>query len=334
MPSCPTCDRRLSPGERFCTGCGEPTSGLLGTGVARVPGVSRLTRCPQCDHANRPADPFCARCGMRLHAGAGGSVVTCPSCGTIPTDELARLCAGCGAHLQVQSADAGSGSTDPRGVPVLAGTPSLTLLDSVGEVSRVIPLQTARSTLSSDELGLQVRDGLIGGDGAALLIADDGMRLEPVGTPRALFIFLTEETRLADGDILLLGSQVIRYRAVIEDGATYFADHGNVQVGSAIPSRDVAVLEQLRADGRVRDTLHLWPKRSILIGREEGDWLFPYDRTMSGKHAVISCDADGAISVRDMASRNGVALAVREPRELAHGQRVSLSGQVMRVDLA
>ena len=36
-----------------------------------------------------------------------------------------------------------------------------------------------------------------------------------------------------------------------------------------------AVIEQLRADGSCRDVYHLSPGRSILIGREQGDWLFP-----------------------------------------------------------
>ena len=278
---------------------------------------------------NRAGDPFCARCGLRIAASPAESLPPCPACGTLPTDDTARFCAGCGSRL---GADAG-GTTAPRGLPQI-GLPRLSLLDAAGDVSRVIPLEATRSTLSSDGLGIQLSDGLIGGDGAAILLARSGIRIEPVGTPQALFVFLTEPTSLTDGDVVLLGSQVVRLRAVIEDGATYFADQGSIQVGSAIPGVDVAVLEQLRGDGRVRDTVHLWPRRTLLVGREEGDWLFPYDRTMSARHAVVTCDDDGAVSIRDVGSRNGVALAVRGPRELSNGQRVSLGGQVMRVDLA
>jgi hypothetical protein len=226
------------------------------------------------------------------------------------------------------------GSTVPRGIPVVPGSPRLTLLDSQGDIAQVIHLEGDRASLSADGLGLRVGDEMLGGDGATISLARHGARLEPVGSPRALFVFITEDTPLVDGDILLLGSQVIRCRRVVEDGATYFADAGSVQVGSAVPAPDAAVLEQLRADGRVRDTVHLWRKRSILIGREEGDWLFGYDRTMSARHAVILCGDDGSLTVRDMGSRNGVAIAVRSARTLVSGQRVSLGGQVMRVDLA
>jgi hypothetical protein len=155
--------------------------------------------------------------------------------------------------------------------------------------------------------------------------------MAPVGSPRALYVFLTSETQLDEGDVLLLGSQVVRYRRWVDDG-TYFADQS--QLGSVVPGRDCAVLEQLRADGRVRDTMYLWPGRTILIGREEGDWVFGYDRTMSARHAAITCGEDGAVRVRDIGSRNGVALSVRAARRLVSGQRLSLAGKVMRVDLA
>ena len=277
---------------------------------------------------NRAGDPFCARCGFRILA--QGTSRTCRSCGTLPTDDTARFCAVCGTRLGVDPGR--EGATEPRGIPVVA--PRLSVLDEAGGVSRVIPLEGTRATISSDDLGLRISDQMLGEDGATLSLDRRGLRLEPVGSPRALFVFVTEETTLTDGDILLLGSQVLRYRCLVEDGATYFADAGTVQVGSAVPQADVAVLEQLRSDGRVRDVIHLWRGRSILIGRQEGDWLFAYDRTLSARHAVVTCTAEGAVTVRDLGSKNGVAIAVREPLDLVHGQRVSLGGQVMRVELA
>ncbi len=255
----------------------------------------------------------------------------CRSCGTIRTDETARFCAGCGIRLAGGGGPPGPGGTSPRGFPLVGHKASLSVLDSVGSVTRVVPLEGETATVITDGVELMVGDGMAGGDGATLTLADGGMKVEPVGNPRALYVFLTQETPLTEGDVLLLGSQVIRYRRWIDDG-TYFADQG--QLGSIIPGRDVAVLEQLRGDGRVRDTMHLWPKRSMLIGREEGDWVFAYDRTMSARHAAIVCLEDGSVTVRDVGSRNGVALALRGARTITSGQRLSLAGKVMKVDLA
>jgi pSer/pThr/pTyr-binding forkhead associated (FHA) protein len=64
-----------------------------------------------------------------------------------------------------------------------------------------------------------------------------------------------------------------------------------------------------------------------MIGRDTGDWLFPYDLTMSGRHAEIREDA-GRFIIRDVGSRNGVAIAVRGERRIEPGQRV-LAGDVM-----
>ena len=102
-------------------------------------------------------------------------------------------------------------------------------------------------------------------------------------------------------------------------------------MGSLVPSADVAVLEQLRADGSVRDSFHLSPARTVLIGRESGDWVFPYDQTMSGKHAEVRSQ-DAEFFVHDAGSRNGVALGVRGERSLKKGQRVLLGDQVLRVE--
>jgi pSer/pThr/pTyr-binding forkhead associated (FHA) protein len=102
-------------------------------------------------------------------------------------------------------------------------------------------------------------------------------------------------------------------------------------MGSLVPSADIAVLEQLRADGSVRDQFHLSPARTVLLGRESGDWVFPYDPTMSGRHAEIRSE-DAEFFVHDADSRNGVALAVHGDRIVKKGQRILLGDQILRVE--
>jgi pSer/pThr/pTyr-binding forkhead associated (FHA) protein len=102
-------------------------------------------------------------------------------------------------------------------------------------------------------------------------------------------------------------------------------------MGSVTPPVDVAVLEQLRADGSVRDVFHLSPGRTATMGRETGDWVFPYDQTMSGRHADIVSE-DIEFFVHDAGSRNGVAMSVRGDRELKAGQRFLLGDQILRVE--
>jgi pSer/pThr/pTyr-binding forkhead associated (FHA) protein len=69
----------------------------------------------------------------------------------------------------------------------------------------------------------------------------------------------------------------------------------------------------------------------VLIGRESGDWVFPYDPTMSGRHAEIRSE-DAEFFVHDAGSRNGVALAVHGDRLLQPGQRILVGDQILRVE--
>jgi pSer/pThr/pTyr-binding forkhead associated (FHA) protein len=77
--------------------------------------------------------------------------------------------------------------------------------------------------------------------------------------------------------------------------------------------------------------MHLAGKRVVVIGRDTGDWLFPYDQTMSGRHAELRA-SDGAFVIEDLGSRNGVAVAARGERLLRPGTRVLAGDQVMRVE--
>jgi pSer/pThr/pTyr-binding forkhead associated (FHA) protein len=81
----------------------------------------------------------------------------------------------------------------------------------------------------------------------------------------------------------------------------------------------------------VRDSQYLAQGRTITIGRDAGDWTFPYDQTMSGRHADLR-EVDGAFIIHDLGSRNGVGVAVRGERALKVGQRVLLGDQVLRVE--
>jgi len=130
---------------------------------------------------------------------------------------------------------------------------------------------------------------------------------------------------------MLVGSQLLRFRRLGYPGPHPPEADATRRLGSLTPTADVAALQQLRADGSVRDVLHLSPGRSIVLGREVGDWVFPYDQTMSGRHAEVRSE-DSEFVLHDLGSRNGVAVAVRGVRALRKGQRVLLGDQILRVE--
>ncbi len=68
-----------------------------------------------------------------------------------------------------------------------------------------------------------------------------------------------------------------------------------------------------------------------MLGRESGDWIFPYDATMSARHAEIR-SVDDDFYVHDAQSRNGVATAVRGERFVRPGQGILIGDQLLRVE--
>ena len=74
------------------------------------------------------------------------------------------------------------------------------------------------------------------------------------------------------------------------------------------------------------------PGRSVRVGREQGDWQFPFDSSMSALHALIrSEDADFVLV--DAGSRNGVAVQVRGERRVVANARLLLGDQMLRAEI-
>ena len=103
-------------------------------------------------------------------------------------------------------------------------------------------------------------------------------------------------------------------------------------MGSLTPGADIATLTQLRGDESPRDVMHLSPGRDVVIGRESGDWIFPYDPSMSSEHAIVRSE-DADFVVVDAGSRNGIALAVQGETGLKNGTRFLVGDAMLQVEM-
>jgi predicted component of type VI protein secretion system len=146
-------------------------------------------------------------------------------------------------------------------------------------------------------------------------------------------VFLAEPYRLVDGDLLLIGSQVVRFRRLGYPGPHAPDADSTKRMGSLIPSADIASLTQLRSDGSARDVVQLSPGRDIQIGRERGEWIFPYDPSMSAAHVTIRSE-DADFVVIDVPA---AATAWRSPRAATWRcntqSRILVGDKVLRVEL-
>lgn len=300
----------------------EPPPGLADAGVG--------LRCPTCNTPVGADLPFCGQCGQRLTQVRAAH--SCTRCGR-QNEQGFKFCPACGA---------GFGDTGPQPkVPVAPGArPSptgtrahLALLDRAGQVAHRFPLQNAVTTV-----GRQGADISFGDDEylsplhAQFLFMDGILTVRDLGSKNGTWLYLEEPHRLTDGDLMLLGSQILRFRRLGYPGPRPPEQDQTRRLGSLTPAADIANIAQIRADGSARDIIHLSPGRSVRIGREQGDWQFPYDSSMSALHAMIrSEDADFVLV--DAASRNGVAISVRGERRVATGARILVGDQMLRAEL-
>ncbi|MEX2180022.1 MAG: FHA domain-containing protein [Gemmatimonadaceae bacterium] len=344
--ACSFCGRDNASAAQFCSDCGKP----LQVSAARVPPTYSADRvsasampsgqvttagdkCRKCGKGVGPEVPFCAHCGTRIADKIEEGM--CPGCGAGYAKGSDLFCAKCGYRVGERVSlvtKAVGGNTAAFGSGMRLSGPRIAVLDERGEPNKVFMLDRGEAVIGRGEADLKFEyDVYLSPLHARVDLREGSLWLRDLGSRNGSWVFIDEPTKLVDADLILIGSQVLRFRRLGYPGPHPPEADSTRRMGSVTPPVDVAVLEQLRADGSVRDAFHLSPGRTAILGRESGDWIFPYDQTMSGRHAEIVSE-DIEFFVQDAGSRNGVAMSVRGDRELKKGQRFLMGDQILRVE--
>lgn len=299
---CQYCGRQNDAGAQFCSDCGKPLTKAAAARAAVAAGgggggvVSRTSG---------PTSP-----------GAPAGDQPCPLCGTVPKG-------------------GGQGSHDRRSIPDRRSDHSLTLIlvsEMATEVARFERKQ-ASTTIGRIEGDIRFsEDQFLSPLHAKISWEEGGLFVRDLGSRNGTWVFLEAPYRLIDGDQILIGSQVLRFRRLGYPGPHTVEADATKRMGSMTPSADIASLTQLRTDGSSRDVIQLSPGRDVHIGRERGDWIFPYDPSMSAQHATVRSEDADFVLVDDH-SRNGVAIAARGAMPLHHGSRLMVGDKLLRVEL-
>ncbi len=345
MTACAYCGRENDAGAQFCMDCGKPMGKATGvktaaagappaavpsTRVVAAPGVPptrpESMTCPFCGGKTAGLQPFCPHCGRRLSApGSGPSCSRCAS----PVTPGTKFCAICGAPLT----DAGPARMTPPAAPRGSLAIVLVLLDETGAELQRFERKSVDTTVGRQDGDIRFPDDpFLSPLHAKLSWEQDQLVVRDLGSRNGTWVFLEGPHRLVDGDLLLVGSQVIRFRRLGYPGPHAPEADATKRMGSLIPSADIASLTQLRSDGSARDVLQLSPGRDIQIGREQGDWVFPYDPSMSAHHATVRSE-DADFVVLDANSRNGIALAARGDMPLRHMSRILVGDKLLRIEI-
>src|SRR5213592_1401573 len=305
-----------------------------------------LGTCEYCGRQNEASAQFCSDCGKPLtkaaaaraavSAGGGGGVVSRtsgpPSPGATPIEGACPLC----GSVQAQGGGGSGGNTvERRSIPDRRADHSLTLIlvsEMATEVER-FERRHAATSIGRTEGDIRFpEDQFLSPLHAKLSWEEGRLEVRDLGSRNGTWVFLEEPYRLTDGDLILIGSQVLRFKRLGYPGPHTAEADATKRMGSMVPNADIASLTQLRTDGSSRDVIQLSPGRDIHIGRERGDWIFPYDPSMSAQHATVRSEDADFVLVDDH-SRNGVAVAVRGVMPLQHGSRIMVGDKLLRVEL-
>jgi len=344
---CAYCGRDNEAGAQFCMDCGKSldksggakaaaavapparASAVPGTREVATPATAPLkgdAACPFCNAKVSAALPFCPHCGRRLTAPGSG-----PACGRCasPVTAGTRFCAVCGAPLaQFLPFRASAPPTTRTNLAI-----TLVLLDEVGNVVQRFDRKTLDTTIGRQDGDIRFPDDpFMSPLHAKLSWEQDHLVVRDLGSRNGTWVFVEAPHRLADGDLLLIGAQVIRFRRLGYPGPHAPDADATRRMGSLTPSADIASLTQLRSDGSVRDVVQLSPGRDIRVGRERGEWVFPYDPSMSAEHALVRSE-DADFVVVDAGSRNGIALAARGDISLQHNSRILVGDKLLRIEM-
>lgn len=325
--------RRPSPTIKKRRSGAEPAYAIVPPTRTNMAPASRTGSCTWCGNAIDPALPFCAHCGRRTDATLSAAT-SCASCGNAVL-EADTFCGACGTPVRRESPNP---KPDPEVRTLVFAAkrrdvgPRLAVLDDKGEVAQTVPFVRAELTVGRGACDLSFPDDIFLSPLHAQFALRDGvMTVRDLGASNRTWVFVESPYELADDDVLLVGSQLLQFRRIGSPAPFTQDSDGTRRIGSLTTGPDVAMVAQLRADGSTRDCHYLAAGRAMSLGRDTGDWIFPYDQTMSGRHAEVRADA-GRFVVQDLGSRNGIAVAVRGERALAAGQRVLVGDQLLRVE--
>ena len=324
---CPRCGASNTAGHQFCRACGNdlPRPGR----PAPVPSVRPVPV--------QEAPPV--RVSPPMAGPGAGAAVACARCGS-PGDPTSRFCKFCGspftpASLPPAAATAPSSpGVDPPAIGAALRAQVVVILRD-GTEGGVYPIEGDRSDVGSREGDIVLRDDpYLSPRHARIERRGDTFFLVDLGSLNGIYIRLREPTLLSDGDMILIGQQVLRFEipSEAERQVGPATQHGVMVFGTPEQHR-LARLVQYTTEGLSRDVYYLHRDETVM-GREQADLVFADDPFLSRRHAAITLQrAERRFVLRDLGSSNGTALRCRGERTLAHGDQFRLGRHLFRFDL-
>lgn len=294
------------------------------TGIAPDPTTKT---CPRCNASISVETRFCTECGYSFGTPSQGTPALSGGPGSGPS--AAAL------HAASFAPTMAAPLVSPPGVSGASANPArlVTILKD-GSDGSAFMLSQKQCDIGRTEGDLVFADDpYLSARHARLIAKGDRWVLRDLGSVNGVFVRLREDVELVDGDVVLIGQQVLRFEVLEEPELSLgpAMQHGVMVFGTPEAPR-FGRLVQYTTEGVGRDVFYLYRDETIL-GRENGDIVFTDDPFLSRKHASIAMDrATKRFTLRDHGSSNGTALRVRGETELRHGMHFRVGRHLFRFD--
>ncbi|HZQ90785.1 MAG TPA: adenylate/guanylate cyclase domain-containing protein [Terriglobales bacterium] len=144
-----------------------------------------------------------------------------------------------------------------------------------------------------------------------------------------VFVRLVGPYTLLDGDQVMMGNQVFRFREKAAAMAAAAATGTAISELSAILNEPVAEMVRIAPPDPEEMRFPLIDE-TVTWGRSKGTYTFPNDGFMSGAHCKIYQRGENFF-LEDVGSRNGTFVRVRGAGPVPVGSSVKVGGQILRV---
>lgn len=359
---------------RFCNNCGFQLGAVQAPAPAPVAaarpggspyGAQPAPVCWRCRSLGESGADFCKFCGARYadaaaqQPPASSVAAAIASYGQQAPMAQAPMAAAPMAHAPAPMAQAPMAAAPmaqaPMAAPAPQPAPIATAHVDAGPAPRTGPAHGALVAIlkdGSDGRAYPILDDPtdVGRTEGHILLADDpylsprhvrlvprpdGLLVRDLDSINGVYVRLREPVELHDGDMVLLGQQLMRFEVLPETELPLGpAMHRGVLVFGTPEVARLARLVQYTTEGVGRDVHYVYRDETV-VGREQGDVVCTDDPFMSRRHAAIALDrSQQRFVLRDLGSSNGTAIRIRGERVLRAGDQFRIGRHLFRYDRA
>ena len=277
--------------------------------------------CPGCRTPNPTGTHYCYNCGERLD----GATVANP----LPPPEV--LTAGTRSMPPPGREPSGGHEAAAPRDPSGSGRSRLIAVRRDGTDGPTYEIGSAQFDIGRTDGDLTFDDPHLGPRHARITYRDGQHVLQPMETRNGVYVRIRQPVELLDGDMFLIGKQVIRFEVPfeVEKNLRPAVEHGVVYFGTPVKP-PWGRLRQMTAAGTSRDIFHL-TRAEVTLGREQGELVFPDDEFLSRRHAQLAF-RNNRVTLTDLGSSNGSFIRLRGQQLLAPGELIRIGDELLRFE--